>query len=100
MTIDPAQLNKSQKFVQILAELQHPGGVKADTLIDRYRLDDRTLRRYLADLREITDKHEVVFILDEVITGFRMAPGGAQERYAVTPDLSTHAKILAVTAGD
>ncbi len=53
MTIDPAQLNKSQKFVQILAELQHPGGVKADTLIDRYRLDDRTLRRYLADLREI-----------------------------------------------
>ncbi len=33
--------------------------------------------------------------MDEVITGFRMAPGGAQQRYGLMPDLSTHAKILA-----
>ena len=33
--------------------------------------------------------------MDEVITGFRLAPGGASERYGVMPDLSTHAKILA-----
>ena len=48
-----AVLNKAQKFVSILTDLQQPGGVSADELIDRYGLDDRTLRRYLADLREI-----------------------------------------------
>ena len=50
---------------------------------------------YLAGLREITNKHEVVLIFDEVITGFRWAPGGAQERYNVIPDITTMAKIVA-----
>ena len=50
---------------------------------------------YLHAARELTEATGTLFIMDEVITGFRMAPGGAQERYGVTPDLSTHAKILA-----
>ena len=50
---------------------------------------------YLAAARAATAETGTVLVLDEVITGFRMAPGGAQERYGVTPDLSTHAKILA-----
>lgn len=50
---------------------------------------------YLSAAQELTRESGTLFILDEVITGFRMAPGGAQEHYAVTPDLSTHAKILA-----
>ena len=50
---------------------------------------------YLHAVREATRDSGTVFIMDEVITGFRMAPGGAQERYGVTPDLSTHAKIVA-----
>ncbi len=49
---------------------------------------------YLEGLREITAKHGVLLIFDEVITGFRLAPGGAQERYRVTPDLTTLGKIL------
>jgi glutamate-1-semialdehyde 2,1-aminomutase len=49
---------------------------------------------YLAGLREATRRHGVLLVFDEVITGFRWAPGGAQERYGVTPDLSTHAKIV------
>jgi glutamate-1-semialdehyde 2,1-aminomutase len=49
---------------------------------------------YLAGLREVTQRHEVLLIFDEVITGFRWAPGGAQERCRVTPDLSIHAKII------
>ena len=53
MSPEAALLNKSQKFVQILSELQRPGGVHADSLLEQYGLDDRTLRRYLADLREI-----------------------------------------------
>ena len=48
---------------------------------------------YLAGLRDLTAKHGAVLIFDEVITGFRWAPGGAQQRYGVTPDLTTFAKI-------
>ena len=50
---------------------------------------------YLRAAREATEAAGTLLILDEVITGFRVAPGGAQERWGVTPDLSSHAKILA-----
>ena len=50
---------------------------------------------YLKDLRELTKQHGVVLIFDEVVTGFRASPGGAQVRYGVTPDLTTMAKIVA-----
>jgi glutamate-1-semialdehyde 2,1-aminomutase len=50
-----------------------------------------TLRR----LRELTAKHSVLLIFDEVISGFRCSPGGAQKLYGVEPDLTTLAKILA-----
>jgi glutamate-1-semialdehyde 2,1-aminomutase len=50
-----------------------------------------TLRR----LREITAQHGVLLIFDEVICGFRCSPGGAQQFYGVTPDLTTLAKIVA-----
>ena len=50
---------------------------------------------FLHDIREITAKHNVVFIMDEVITGFRLSPGGAQVRWDLEPDLTTMAKIVA-----
>lgn len=49
---------------------------------------------YLAEVRELTRARGVVLIFDEVITGFRLAPGGAQATYGVTPDLATFAKAL------
>jgi glutamate-1-semialdehyde 2,1-aminomutase len=49
---------------------------------------------YLEFLREITTANGIVLIFDEVITGFRVAPGGAQQLYGVTPDLTTMAKAL------
>jgi len=49
---------------------------------------------YLEFLREITAASGIVLIFDEVITGFRVAPGGAQQLYGVTPDLTTMAKAL------
>ncbi len=49
---------------------------------------------FLESLRERTARHGVVLIFDEVITGFRVARGGAQERYGVTPDLTCLGKIL------
>ncbi|MFT5176951.1 MAG: glutamate-1-semialdehyde 2,1-aminomutase [Gammaproteobacteria bacterium] len=49
----------------------------------------------LAQLRELTTLHGALLLFDEVVTGFRLAPGGAQERFGVTPDLTSLAKIVA-----
>jgi glutamate-1-semialdehyde 2,1-aminomutase len=51
--------------------------------------------QFLSALRDVCTGHNTVLIFDEVVTGFRVAPGGAQERYGVTPDVTTLAKILA-----
>ena len=49
---------------------------------------------FLQLLREEADRHGIVLIFDEVVTGFRFAWGGAQEHYGVTPDLCTLGKII------
>lgn len=49
---------------------------------------------FLKALRELTEQNDIVLIFDEVITGFRLALGGAQEYYQVKPDLTTLGKIL------
>jgi glutamate-1-semialdehyde 2,1-aminomutase len=49
---------------------------------------------YLEGLREITDDYGTLLIFDEVMTGFRLARGGAQERFGVTPDLTCLGKII------
>ena len=49
---------------------------------------------FLEGLRALCDQHGVVLIFDEVMTGFRVALGGAQAHYGVTPDLTTFGKII------
>src|SRR5256885_16929376 len=49
---------------------------------------------YLKSMRELADKYDALLIFDEVLTGFRIAPGGAQEFYGVKPDLACYAKAL------
>jgi glutamate-1-semialdehyde 2,1-aminomutase len=49
---------------------------------------------YLEFLREITQANGALLIFDEVMTGFRLAPGGAQERFGVRPDLTCFGKII------
>jgi glutamate-1-semialdehyde 2,1-aminomutase len=49
---------------------------------------------FLAGLRDLTARHGALLIFDEVITGFRVARGGAQERYGVRPDLTCLGKII------
>ena len=50
---------------------------------------------YLEGVREACTRNGTILIFDEVITGFRLAPGGAQERFGVTPDLATFGKAIA-----
>ncbi len=49
---------------------------------------------YLKSVRELADKYDVLLIFDEVLTGFRIALGGAQEFYGVKPDIACYAKAL------
>ena len=49
---------------------------------------------YLEGLRLLCDEHDALLIFDEVITGFRIARGGAQQRYGVTPDLTVLGKVM------
>ena len=50
---------------------------------------------YLEAIREITSEHGIILVFDEMLTGFRFAPGGAQEYFGVTPDLASFGKALA-----
>jgi len=49
---------------------------------------------YLESLREVTKANGSLLIFDEVMTGFRLAKGGAQERFGITPDLSCFGKVI------
>ena len=49
---------------------------------------------FLEDLRQLTAERGALLIFDEVITGFRLAPGGAQEYFNISPDLTTLGKII------
>jgi glutamate-1-semialdehyde 2,1-aminomutase len=50
---------------------------------------------FLTELRAATAEHGVALVFDEVVTGFRVSPGGAQVTYGITPDLTTLAKVVA-----
>ncbi|MFQ5699283.1 MAG: aspartate aminotransferase family protein [Myxococcota bacterium] len=52
------------------------------------------LSDFLRDLRQVTRECDVPLIFDEVISGFRLGLGGAQERFGVTPDLATYGKVM------
>ena len=49
---------------------------------------------FLETLRKVTQAHDVLLVFDEIVTGFRIAWGGAQERYGVVPDLAVYGKTI------
>ncbi len=71
----------------VAAVILEPGGGSSGTI--------PTDAEYLRGLREVTRRHRLVLIFDEVITGFRSAPGGVQQAVGVIPDMTTLAKIIA-----
>ena len=84
---DPAAVEARLARGDVAAILLEPSGASWSMV----PLDDG----FLARMRELATAHGAVLIFDEVITGFRWAPGGAQERYGVLPDLTTLAKVVA-----
>ena len=51
-------------------------------------------RAFLHELRDLTHKHDVALVFDEMITGFRVAPGGAQAHFDIAADLVTYGKVV------
>ncbi len=87
----PFEYNNLEQL-QVLLE-QNAGEVAA-IILEPTRFKEPA-EGFLQGVRELADAHHCVLIFDEVITGFRMAPGGAQEYFGVTPDLATFAKAIA-----
>lgn len=74
---------KNEKIASIVIEpvLGAGGGIPAE-------------KGFLEGLRKLCDKRGILLVFDEVITGFRLAPGGGQQYYSITPDLTIFGKIL------
>ncbi|MCC6232673.1 MAG: aminotransferase class III-fold pyridoxal phosphate-dependent enzyme [Verrucomicrobiales bacterium] len=66
----------------------------AAVIVEPFHRCLKPLPGFLAGLREATTRHGIPLIFDEVVTGFRFAPGGAQEYYGVIPDLVAYGKAL------
>jgi glutamate-1-semialdehyde 2,1-aminomutase len=72
---------------------QHAGEIAA-VIVEPYQRYIEPRPAFLAGLREITRRYGIVLIFDEIVTGFRLAYGGAQEYYGVVPDLAVLGKTL------
>jgi len=72
---------------------RHPGEIAA--LIMEPMTSQWPNDGYLEGIRAVTKEHGIVLVFDEMLTGFRFAPGGAQEYFGVTPDLAAFGKALA-----
>ena len=79
--------------LQALLE-EHAGNV-AMVAIDPATGGDRVPDGYHQGVRDLCDEHGALLMYDEIVTGFRMAPGGGQEYFGVTPDLAAFAKGIA-----
>ena len=87
--VRPFAWNDAESLARVLAE--HPGEYAA-VILEAPGVDPAP--GFLAAVRAHADRAGAVFVWDEIVTGLRWAPGGAQERYGVTPDLACFGKAL------
>jgi len=71
------------------------GGQIAALLMEPYNWGEDLSGEFVREARRLTERHGALLIFDEVLTGFRLAKGGAQEFFGVVPDLASYAKALA-----
>ncbi len=86
-----APFNDAERAVQIIE--QH-GDELAAVIVEPLERVLVPVPGFLQAIREVTEKHGIVLIFDEVVTGFRIAWGGAQEKYGVVPDMATYGKAM------
>ncbi|HEX3538381.1 MAG TPA: aminotransferase class III-fold pyridoxal phosphate-dependent enzyme [Stellaceae bacterium] len=101
---DSAGIPKSLKDEMLVAPFNDAGAVAdlvkahrdelAAIIVEPFQRIIPPAPGFLADLRKISADNDVLLIFDEVVTGFRLAYGGAQQYYGVTPDLCTLGKVI------
>lgn len=87
------QYNNSQELGSMLEKQKDVAGVIIEPVLANMGLV-LPEKKFLYDVRKLTKDHDVPLIFDEVVTGFRMSPGGAQQYYSIKPDLTTLGKAL------
>lgn len=87
-----APFNDAARAVELI---DRNAGELAAVIVEPLQRVLRPRPGFLEAVREATRRHGIVLIFDEVVTGFRIAWGGAQERYGVVPDLATYGKAMA-----
>jgi glutamate-1-semialdehyde 2,1-aminomutase len=87
------QYNNSQELDSVLEKQKDVAGVIIEPVLANMGLV-LPEKRFLDEVRKITKDHDVPLIFDEVVTGFRMSPGGAQKYYSIKPDITTLGKAL------
>ncbi|HKH48933.1 MAG TPA: MupA/Atu3671 family FMN-dependent luciferase-like monooxygenase, partial [Thermoanaerobaculia bacterium] len=82
---------------ETIAQLEDLGGEIAAVLVEpvRSRFPDQQPREFLQALRQVTKKTGTLLIFDEIVTGFRIHPGGAQAYFGVEADMATYGKLIA-----
>ena len=85
--------NNAQALEQVFAEHTDIAAVIIEPVVGNMGCVP-PLPGYLEAVRKLTRNHGALLIFDEVMTGFRIARGGAQERYGITPDITTLGKII------
>jgi len=85
----PFEYNRPETLAALLDE--HPGEYAA-VILEQPGVEP--VDGFLGAVRDLAHRHGAVFVMDEIVTGLRYAPGGAQERYGVTPDLACFGKAL------
>jgi glutamate-1-semialdehyde 2,1-aminomutase len=86
-----APFNDADQAVDIIRE--HAGDIAA-VIVEPLQRVLTPLPGFLQAVRDVTKQYGIVLIFDEIVTGFRIAWGGAQERYGVVPDLATYGKAM------
>jgi glutamate-1-semialdehyde aminotransferase len=76
----------------LVAAAQNPAGI-ACVIVEVPSTDEKAVE-YLQDVRELTTQVGALFVLDDIVTGFRLALGGAPEWYGVKPDMACYGKAM------
>ncbi|MGI0010578.1 MAG: aspartate aminotransferase family protein, partial [Nitrosopumilaceae archaeon] len=87
------QYNNSQELNSVLEKQKDVAAVIVEPILANMGLV-LPQKNFLSDIRKITKEHDVSLIFDEVVTGFRMSLGGAQQYFSVKPDIVTLGKAL------
>ena len=88
-----AEYNNIDDFENIIKKNKDVAGVIVEPILANMGLI-LPEKNFLEELRKITKENNIPLIFDEVVTGFRISPGGAQEYFGIKPDITTMAKAL------